>query len=113
MDIKFGCIYLVNFDPSMGKEYQKVRPAIVIQSDIVMKYSSLVTIMPISSQINKRETKDILIVKDNKNRHYRDSINKVTQISSFDKKRFSHSIGQANNHIISEIKKYLTFHFNL
>ena len=47
MEILFGHIYLVDFDPSVGREYQKMRPALVIQSDAVTKHSDLVTVVPV------------------------------------------------------------------
>ena len=35
--IKFGEIYLVKFYPSTGKEFSKIRPALVIQMEEVSK----------------------------------------------------------------------------
>lgn len=47
MDILYRHIYLVNFDPSIGREYKRVRPGLVIQANEVTTRSPLVTIMPI------------------------------------------------------------------
>lgn len=51
--MKNGEIWLVNFDPSFGHEYQKVRPALVIESDFYIPLGNLITVLPISSQIQK------------------------------------------------------------
>ena len=106
-----GEIYLVNFDPSTGNEFKKVRPAIVLQSEKIS--SSLLTIMPISSQLQKRGLSDIEINKTKENRLFLDSVIKVKQISSFDKNRFIHFIGHVNEKIIKEIDNYLMRHFGL
>ncbi len=113
MEILFGHIYLVNFDPSIGKEYQKVRPALVVQSDSITRQSDLITVMPISSKTEKRDEDDILLLKDHRNRLLHDSLLKVRQISSFDKRRFIHSIGEAGEQTMKAVADYLQKHFSL
>ena len=36
-----GEIYLVGFDPTLGHEIQKTRPAVVIQNDVSNQYSPI------------------------------------------------------------------------
>ena len=45
-----GEIYLVAFDPSVGHEIRKTRPALVIQNDVSNQYSPLTIVAAISSQ---------------------------------------------------------------
>jgi len=104
-----GEIYLVNFEPSVGREYRKVRPALVIQSKKID--SSLVTVMPISSNIQSWQDPDILVQKDTKNRLMCDSVIKVRQVSSFDKRRFIKKIGEVNSPVIRKVRGYLRKHF--
>ncbi len=54
-----GQIWLVNFDPSLGHEYKKVKPALIIQNYIYIESSDLLTVIPISSQITKQTELDI------------------------------------------------------
>ena len=49
-----GQIWLVNFDPSFGHEYKKIRPALIIEKDDYINFSSLLTCIPISSQVTKQ-----------------------------------------------------------
>ncbi len=44
-----GQIWLVNFEPSFGHEYKKVRPALIVQSNRYINSSNLLTVIPISS----------------------------------------------------------------
>jgi len=98
-----GQIWLVNFDPSFGHEYKKVRPAIIIQQGKYITSSNLLTVIPISSQIAKPAELDILLEKDNQNRLMKDSLIKTKQISSFDRRRFIKLIGTVNEQIMKKL----------
>lgn len=50
---KRGEVWWVNFDPSLGSEIQKVRPAVVISNNISNKYLDRFQVIPITSQIDK------------------------------------------------------------
>lgn len=110
---QYGDIYLVNFDPSTGREYQKMRPAVVIQSDQQLKKSSVVTVMPLTSQTDKKLSEDILVQKNHQNRLYSDSVIKVHWITSFDRSRFIKKVGILETKEMHQIKDYLRSHFNL
>ena len=101
----YGQIWLVNFDPSFGHEYKKVRPALIIQNDRYIKSSNLLTVIPISSQTIKQAELDILLKKDSKNRLMVNSLLKVKQISSFDQQRFIKLIGTVDEKTMETIKK--------
>ncbi len=109
----FGDIFLVNCEPSVGREMKKTRPAIVIQEETISQNSPYVTVMPISSRVEKLTAIDVYVPKDEKNRLMSDSIIKVRQISSFDKARVIHFIGKANSPTIRSVRGYLRKHFGL
>lgn len=113
MKFEFGEIVLINFDPSIGKEYKKVRPALVVQSNAVSEYSPYVTVMPISSKVESLRAHDVFVPKDFKNKLVSDSIIKVGQISSFDKIRFIKRIGIINSPVSRKVRGYLRKHFEL
>ncbi|HLG29005.1 MAG TPA: type II toxin-antitoxin system PemK/MazF family toxin [Candidatus Brocadiales bacterium] len=101
---RHGQIWLVNFDPSFGHEYKKVRPALIIQNDKYIESGNLLTVIPISSQITKQTELDILLRKDPQNRLMTDSLLKTKQISSFDKRRFVKFVGSVNEEMMEKIK---------
>ena len=113
MKFSFGDIYLANCAPNFGREYGKVRPVIVVQEENISQMSPLVTIMPISSKVEKMEGTDVFVGKDDKNRLSVDSVVKVHQISSYDKERFLHFIGKVNSPVIRKVRGYLRRHFGL
>ena len=110
---KQGQIWLVNFDPSIGHEYQKTRPALIIESDSYLPLGSLVTVVPISSQIAKSNLLDVLIPRDAKNRLMNDSLIKTRQISSFDQRRFIKLIGNCNPSILQNVLSNISLFFGI
>ncbi|MBI2638292.1 type II toxin-antitoxin system PemK/MazF family toxin [Candidatus Peregrinibacteria bacterium] len=113
MPYAFGDIYLVDHDPSAGHEYKGKRPAIVIQQEEVSKYSPVITVMSLTSQLDQLRHYDILMQEDTKNRLNRPSVIKVQHIRSFDKQRFIFKIGMAGSPVIRGIRGYLRRHFGL
>lgn len=105
MNIKQGEIYLVNFDPSFGHEYRKMRPALVVESNNFIPLGNLITVIPISSKTEKETPLDVLIIKDNTNRLLVDSLIKVRQISSFDKQRLVKRIGVCSTEVLIKTKQ--------
>lgn len=53
MDIKQGDIYWVDFDPSIGTEIKKKRPALVCSCDIMNENCPRIIIAPITSNLNR------------------------------------------------------------
>ena len=51
--IRRGDVFLVNLDPVVGSEVGKTRPAIVVQNNLANRSSPTVTIVPISSSIER------------------------------------------------------------
>lgn len=111
--MKQGDIYLTDFNPSIGHEYKKERPAIIISGDSTLKDSSLITVMPITSNTGNKGSDDIEIEKDETNKLYKNSLIKVRDIHSFDPARFKVQIGKVSEDIIAEIKSYIPKHFDL
>lgn len=111
--MKQGEIWFVKYDPSVGHEFKKSRPAIIISSNQALQHSNLVTVMAITKNRDNCIDNDIKIKKDESNRLFTDSIIKVCHISSFDKERFIKKIGIVDNEIFNKIKQYIGKHFDI
>lgn len=113
MSFACGDIYLVIFNPAVGREYKKIKPAIVLQQEKISKVSPYVTIMPISSKLDRMTKDDIFITSDRKNNLVQNSIIKVHQISSFDRVRCIKKIGEVGSPVLRQARGYLRRHFGL
>jgi mRNA interferase MazF len=111
--VEYAGIYWVVFTPSVGHEYQGKRPAVVIQANASLKKGNLATIMPLTSQITKSHSTDILVKKSVLNKLYGDSLVKVQSIESFDRSRFKKRIGTMENDVMVKVQTYLKEHFDI
>lgn len=111
LSLFYGEIYWVDFDPSLGHEFQGRRPAVVIQSDAQLKKSNLATVIPFTSNTRNMMKDDILVEPSSKNHLFQSSVLKVYDIYSFDQIRFVKKIGNLEPEVLHLIKKYLPIHF--
>jgi len=110
---KKGEIYLVNFDPTIGHEVNKKRPALILSNNIHNQYSPLITVVPLSSKTNKVYPFEIYISKTISKLHENSKI-MIIQLRSIDKRRLINKIGNIeNNEIINKINKVIAEHFGL
>ncbi|MDD2353337.1 MAG: type II toxin-antitoxin system PemK/MazF family toxin [Atribacterota bacterium] len=110
---KKGEIYLINFDPTIGHETKKKRPAIILSNDIHNQYSPLVTVAPISSNVNNIYPFEIYLPEGMANLD-NDSKIMIIQLRSVDKKRLLKKIGSVNNKQINmKINNIIAEHFSL
>jgi mRNA interferase MazF len=106
-----GSVYRVGFDPVIGHEIAKTRPAVVVSNDHMNELASTVLVMPITSgqyvyyhwiAINPPEggvTKPSSIV--------------TEQIRALDKRRIGKRLGELSAETIAQIEGAIRDHFGL
>ena len=50
---KRGQVYLVSFDPTVGKEIRKTRPAVILQNDTANRWSLITIVAAVTSQFEE------------------------------------------------------------
>jgi len=113
MSINQGEIWLVNFDPSVGSEIQKARPAVIINDDLLGRFG-IRMIVPITGW--KDYYKDfpwiIQIEPNSDNGLTKTSGIECFQIKSFSQERFVKQIGIIDQETVKIIHQTVLKTFN-
>ncbi|MUL37897.1 type II toxin-antitoxin system PemK/MazF family toxin [Gloeocapsopsis dulcis] len=91
---KRGEIYLVSFDPTLGAEIQKTRPALVLQNDIANEYSPITIVAAITSQFDHPLYPTEVLVQSPEGGLTINSVVLLNQIRSIDKQHLVKCLGK-------------------
>jgi len=110
--IKRGDVFLVNFDPTLGSETKKTRPAVVVSNDINNAHSPILSISPISFKVARIYSFEGEIPAGTGGLKARSKI-MVNQTRAADKTRLVKKIGHLPLEIILKIDRTLKLHYDL
>jgi len=82
-----GSVWWVEFDPSVGSEINKTRPAIIVSNDIANQHLARVVVVPLTSNVSRVYPGEALVTVNNKK-----SKAMSDQIMSADKSRLKEKI---------------------
>ncbi|WP_152184424.1 type II toxin-antitoxin system PemK/MazF family toxin [Sulfurimonas indica] len=104
MNIKQGDIWMINFNPSIGSEIQKERPAVVINSDSIGRFG-LSIVVPITEWKDFFEDFPWIIKIQNSPQNGLSKLSAIEcfQIKNFSQKRFVKKIGSIDNEMLENI----------
>jgi len=89
-----GEIYLVGFDPTLGHEIRKTRPALIIQNDVSNEHSPITIVAAISSQFgNPPRPREVLLPVGGRSGLKQPSAVILNQIRSIDRMRLEKRLG--------------------
>ena len=102
--IRRGEIYLVSFDPTVGHEIKKTRPALVIQNDVGNHYSSLTIVAAITSKVSTVPYPVEVIIEPSKaNGLEAVSAIRLDQIRTVDKQRLIKRLGAIDSALVHKV----------
>lgn len=96
LKITRGEIYLINFDPTIGSEVKKMRPALVIQNDVGNRYSDITIVAAISSKFGPKLYPTEVLIKAGEAGLTLDSVVLLNQIRSIDHQRIVKKLGKVS-----------------
>jgi mRNA interferase MazF len=105
---KRGEIWWINFDPSIGQEVSKKRPAVIVSNDLSNRYLKRYQVVPLSSKTDKLYPSETLI-------NLGDSASKVMadQLTTVSELRFLERIGQVNKTEMEQIERIIRLQLDL
>lgn len=109
---KRGEIWLTNFDPSIGTEIRKTRPALILSNNIANKKTTKITVVPLTSNI-KNIGLVVIIEPDEENNLKKHSLIRVPDINTFDRTRLKNKIGTLSTETLKAVEQKLKIHLGL
>ena len=98
-----GDIYLINFDPTIGHEIKKTRPALIIQNDIANQYSPITIVAAITSKVSASPYPTEVTMETRESGLPLTSVVLLNQIRSIDHRRLIKRIGKANTETMRKV----------
>lgn len=104
--VKYGELWIADFEPQVGEEITKRRPALVVSNNFFNQNSSCIFVVPITSWQNKFIVRPwfLRIDKNVNNGLEVDSAINCSQLKSFSKDRLVKKIGEVDETILKEVK---------
>lgn len=118
MNIKQSEIWMVCFEPSVGNEIQKLRPALIVSDDTIGRFG-LRTVVPITEWKDRYENYPWILKINNfkKNGLTKNSSIECFQVKNFAEERFIKKIGEIDKELLyivhSTILKTLNPRYNI
>lgn len=106
--MKRGEIWWVNFDPSVGSETQKQRPAVIVSNDISNKYLNRVQVIPLTSKVDKLYPSEAYVTVTGKQGKAM-----ADQLATVSKQRLLKMIGRATRVEMLEIERAVRIQLEL
>jgi mRNA interferase MazF len=106
--MKRGEIWWVNFDPSIGSEIRKIRPAVIVSNDPSNQFSKRVQVVPATSKTDKLYPPECYIrIKGRTSKIMAD------QIMTVSKERLYDRIGKVTEDELTEIGRVISLQLGL
>jgi mRNA interferase MazF len=90
---KRGEVWLVNFDPTVGSEIRKTRPAAILQNDVANRWSPITIVAAVTSQFDEPLYPTEVRVRPPEGGLTADGVILLNQIRSLDKQRLVKRLG--------------------
>lgn len=109
-----GEVYLVNFEPTMGAEIKKTRPAVILQNDIANRWSPITIVAAITSKFDDRRTYPTQVAVQAPEGGLRaDSVILLNQLRSVDRLRLVRRMGVLTANTMAAVDRALLLSLGL
>ena len=95
-----GEVWWVNFDPSVGGEIRKQRPAIILSNDAANKYLNRLQVVPLTSNVGRLYPSEALVTL-----HGQQSKAMADQLTTVSKTRLINRIGRVSARDMQQIER--------
>jgi mRNA interferase MazF len=106
--MKRGEVWWVEFEPSVGSEVKKTRPAVIVSNDAANKHLERVVVIPLTSNTERIYPGEAKVVVDEK-----PTKAMADQIMAADKKRLKSQLGKLSKGDMTLIEEAILIHLGM
>lgn len=106
--MKRGEVWWVEFDPSVGSEIRKTRPAVIVSNDAANRNLLRVVVIPLSTNTSRVYPGEALVTVDGKQGKVM-----VDQIMAADKIRLKTQLGTLSKSDMLDVEQAILVHFGM
>jgi len=104
---------LVNFDPTIGSEIRKTRPALIIQNDIANRYSPITIVAAITLQVGERIYPTEVLIEFGRSDLGKRCVVLLNQVRAIDKQRLVKRLAVFDSVLMEKINQALEISLGL
>lgn len=106
--MKRGEVWWVNFDPAVGSEIRKERPAIIVSNDMANRLLSRVQVVPITSNVDRLYPSETYITLNGEQRKAM-----ADQLATVSKQRLRSKLGEISKSDMTSVERVIKVQLGL
>jgi mRNA interferase MazF len=106
--MKRGEVWWVNFDPSIGGEIQKERPAVIISNDIANRLLNRVQVVPLTRSVERLYPSEAYVTLNDKQHKAM-----ADQLMTVSKKRLTNKMGKISKSDLQAVERIVKIQLGL
>ena len=96
MTVRRGEIWLADLDPARGSEQTGSRPVLVLQNDVISKFTTTVLTIPLTTNLRRASLPSCVLLAKGEGGLASDSVVLCHQLRVLDKTRLRHRLGKVS-----------------